>query len=103
MMIDREKVAARLRAKHEEYAASGLFEVQDAGMQAYDRLKDLIGCLPDGEDVFVTLADLIDPTCVAEWHHDGSIPYQACSRCGEPFERVERHCPNCGARVMEDD
>lgn len=46
-------------------------------------------------------ADLINPTCAAEWRHDSSLPYQACSKCGEPFERVERYCPTCGARVVE--
>lgn len=99
MALDREKVAERLREKHEEYAASGFFEVQDVGMQAHDRLKDLIGCLPDGEDVFVTLADLIDPTCeMQQSYMDSSPELDECMDgiASSPEDTVACICQGCG-------
>lgn len=116
---ERREVAERLREKHRERNAPGMFEVQDVGMQAYGYLKDLESCLPDGESAFTVLADLIDPTCrivyvdesystpdvgrVDEWHYE-------CSRCcyelsdGEMYEFESgalpfRYCPECGCRV----
>lgn len=117
----RQEIAGKLREKYNERNAPGMFEVQDVGMQAYDYLKDLESCLPDGDSMFTVLADLIDPTChivcvddtyntpetgrVDEWHYE-------CSKCGielddndtdamdsgaKPFD----YCKNCGARVVE--
>ena len=74
---ERREVAARLRAKYRERNAPGMFEVQDAGMQAYGYLKDLESCLPDGESAFTVLADLIDPTC----HRVIEDETQVCSEC----------------------
>lgn len=116
---ERREVAARLREKHRERNAPGMFEVQDVYMQRSDYLQDLVDCLPDGDSAFTVLADLIDPTCrivyvdesystpdvgrVDEWHYE-------CSRCcyelsdGEMYEFESgalpfRYCPECGCRV----
>ncbi len=116
----RQEIAKRLRNKYRERNAPGVFVAQDVGMQAYNYLKDLESCLPDGDSIFTVIADLIDPTChivrvddtyntpetgrVDEWHYE-------CSKCGielddndtdamdsgaKPFD----YCPNCGARVV---
>lgn len=105
----RQEIAKRLRDKYRERNTPGVFVAQDVGMQAYDYLKDLESCLPDGDSMFTVLADLIDPTChivrVDEWHYE-------CSKCGielddndtdamdsgaKPFD----YCKSCGARVVE--
>lgn len=119
----RQEIAKRLRDKYRERNTPGVFVAQDVGMQAYDYLKDLESCLPDGDSMFTVLADLIDPTChivcvddtyntpetgrVDEWHYE-------CSKCGielddndmdamdsgvKPFD----YCKKCGARVVNFD
>ncbi len=95
---ERREVAARLRAKYRERNAPGMFEVQDAGMQAYGYLKDLESCLPDGESAFTVLADLIDPTC----HRVIEDETQVCSECSGDLDEGYGwdFCPHCGARVV---
>lgn len=95
---ERREVAARLRAKYRERNAPGMFEVQDAGMQAYGYLKDLESCLPDGESAFTVLADLIDPTCRRVIEDET----QVCSECSGDLDEGYGwdFCPHCGARVV---
>ena len=100
---ERREVAERLRAKYRERNAPGMFEAQDAGMQAYGYLKDLESCLPDGESAFTVLADLIDSAC-----HDLSDEPDGfvCPECGSTaFGEVDgiRYCLDCGRRVVRGD
>lgn len=111
----RQEVAERLRAKYRERNVPGMFEPQDAGMQAYVYLKDLESCLPDGESAFAVMADLIDPTChgIEEQEFDGiGAPpryISRCSNCGQWWDetdgipRFPAYCPGCGCRVVSDD
>lgn len=65
---------------------------------------------PEFSDVADRLADLIEPeerTCRMEPTGDGSVVCSACrteytSRWLHEGEYVERYCPNCGARVEEE-
>lgn len=111
MSVDRRDVAERLRAKHRERNALGMFEAQDLGLQALGYLEDLEECLPDGDSAFTVIADLIDPTC-----HNRQIAYNRtspqefrtdnfiCSACGETFcADGWVYCPSCGARVVNID
>ena len=99
---ERKKVAAKLREKHCE--RQGTFEPQDMMMQAYNRLYDLLdclNCLPKRRDLFLDLADLIEPedrTC--RWKHIEGTWFM--SECGERYDCVipDNFCPKCGAKVM---
>lgn len=100
---ERIEAAEKLREKYRERMMPGQFTVQDIDMQAYDYLKDLEDCLPDGENVFTVLADLIDPTCHVR------IPDEMegecfCSECGSMVGEYgyPKYCPFCGARVVRD-
>ena len=77
----------------------------------------LLGCFPaelmhpcDYEDLHARLANLIEPeerTCRMEPTGDGSVVCSACrteytSRWLHEGEYVERYCPNCGARVIQE-
>lgn len=94
---ERRKVAERVRKAH--------------GIMAF---VDALGIDPDGDwcwtDVSRRVAGLIDPTCKLK-----SVPkssYRVCSRCGAFVRRDAvtsctevihvRHCPNCGARVVNE-
>lgn len=118
-MIDakdtRREVAERLRAKHRERNAPGMFEAQDLGLQAMSYLKDLESCLPDGDSMFTVIADLIDPTCDFEESADNDafairvVSGYICHNCGHEttVERTAggwteppRYCSNCGARMV---
>lgn len=96
----RQEIAKRLRDKYRERNTPGVFVAQDVGMQAYDYLKDLESCLPDGDSMFTVLADLIDPTCHMCPAHAGGF---GCDRCFTWFPDMETKpsfCPSCGARVV---
>lgn len=106
MSVNRREVAERLRAKHRERNAPGMFEAQDLGLQALSYLEDLEECLPDGDSAFTVIADLIDPTCEINKNPDG-YGY-SCSRCNSfasqnchPY--VNGYCMHCGARVVNID
>ena len=100
----RQEIAERLREKYRERNAPGMLEAQDVGMQAYNYLKDLVSCLPDGDSAFTVIADLIDPTChkVIPSEIEG---YVFCSKCGAEIGEygAPNYCHNCGARVVGDD
>ena len=57
---------------------------------------------PDS-DVFERLADLIDPICHLGPAHFGGF---GCDRCFTWFPDMKKrtsHCPECGARVVDED
>lgn len=113
----RQQTAEALRAKYRERTAPGQLEIQDLGLQALDCLEDLSACIPGEYNMFIAIADLIDPVChnkqidnnkisPVEFKSDNFI----CSTCEEVFfadnEGINHpidwgFCPNCGARVLE--
>ena len=118
---ERREVAARLRKKHGE--RQGTFEPQGMEMQACNRLEDLLECLPKRRDMFLDLADLIEPderTCRVELIDTGNeaayehYEYIAhCHSCHHEFgyvlydengdtwqDELPNFCPNCGAKVV---
>jgi len=107
----RQEIAKRLRNKYRERNAPGMFEAQDVGMQAYNYMKDLESCLPDGDSMFTVIADLIDPTCHAVHQGTSMDDELVCSRCGASLGAevggrqmfVPNFCSCCGARVVSDD
>lgn len=115
---ERKEVAKKLRDKHKERNKPLFFEPQDMGIQAFNYLKDLQSCLPDADSTFIVIADLIEPepelTCEPreQWEDDDTLPYLACSNCGEPLKHKETktfeneyelcpYCVYCGAKVVE--
>ena len=110
---ERKQVAARLREKH--YERQGTFEPQSMGIQALNRLEDLLDCLQVRRTLFLDLADFIEPeperTCKnLSTRKDGF----ACSVCEcevvgcmiDDFGSWDNpllfcHCPNCGAKVVK--
>lgn len=112
---ERREVAARLRELAEDY---------DEKVPAWSVIAS--GYLPTPiDDVFMAcglgravhateicgrLADLIEPeerTCRMEPTGDGSVVCSACrteytSRWLHEGEYVERYCPNCGAKVIQE-
>lgn len=101
---ERREVAARLRR------LSGHREVDKEFV--HEALGLYMGECVDGYDpVSVSkLADLIEPeerTCRMEPTGDGSVVCSACrteytSRWLHEGEYVERYCPNCGAKVIQE-
>lgn len=53
----------------------------------------------DYPDVFIRLADLIDPTCKLVEAGNNIV----CSECGADLYDDDLYCPHCGARVVRDD
>lgn len=105
---ERHEVARKLREKNIERNTHGYFEVQDLNFQAYNYLKDLEACVPDGDSLFTILADLIDPEPERTCH--ARIPsemegYVFCSKCEGLLGEYgyPNYCPYCGAKVVNDD
>lgn len=124
----RRAVAARLRelpsdtcAALKEWEEGGLFidsSIQDEA--DYSQIHNaVLGCFPaehmhpgDYEELHERLADLIDPTC--EYVPIGGGRF-GCSGCWyivrldfdipvtDEIPMPFKHCPNCGARVVNDD
>lgn len=107
---ERREIAAKWRKKYSE--RHGMFEPQSVSIQAMNRLDDLLDCLPRRHDMFLDLADLIEPepkrTCELEPSKSGK---KRCKCCGA-FVSVDavwdccgiipaKYCPNCGAKVVE--
>ena len=105
---ERREVAARLRELAADWFIDGEF---------YDRgeVEDVLGLVTDDGAWYEAagvrrLADLIEPeerTCRMEPTGDSSVVCSACrteytSRWLHEGEYVERYCPNCGARVEEE-
>lgn len=102
-MQTKKEIATALRDKYKERNTPGYFESQDVGIQAINYLEDLKNYLPDSDNMFILLADLIDPTC--RMIEDEPSDFH-CSACGH--ERIFlpvgwRHCPYCGARILNID
>lgn len=99
---ERREVAARLRKKY--FERQGTFEPQSISIQAMNRLDDLLDCLPKRRDMFLDLADLIEPeperTCGLRSRLTGMYCYE-CSKCGRGMKADWAYCPNCGAKVVE--
>lgn len=105
---ERREVANQLRdARPSTYYDEELVDlIKDALLPAYP-----VETWREPTDVLSALADLIDPTCHAEQDYDRDEPIQGrwwkCNGCGERFiyERgfEPRFCPECGARVVDDD
>jgi rubrerythrin len=105
---ERREVAARLRKCGAELSILGA----DCET-AFHVIDKVISCREEDswERFLGRLADLIDPTCDAEQDYDRDEPIQGrwwkCDVCGEHFiyERgfAPRFCPECGARVVDDD
>lgn len=87
---ERREVAARLR--------------KTRGIMAF---VDALGIDEDSDwcwaDVSMRVADLIDPTCHLLPLFDGGY---GCDRCYTGFPSMKKktnYCPECGARVVDDD
>lgn len=102
---ERREVAARLRKKHGERQVT--FEPQSISIQAMNRMDDLLDCLPKRRDMFLDLADLIEPeperTCrvvkkTADIDGERMTDYTCCFN--QPGWN-NNFCPNCGAKVVE--
>lgn len=103
---ERREVAAKLRAKKEDFFGVRSFFPQDLILYQSLYLKAIEECLPDGDCFFDVLAGLIDmPTAKGIIEDDGT---SVCGHCGFRFDvSVEvsgcfsevvlaNHCPNCG-------
>lgn len=116
---ERREIAARLREKYGEQF--GMFVPQAMEMQACNMLENLLDCLPKRRDMFLDLADLIEPeperTCAFtdNWN-DPDLPLPTCSACGWEAEETDcvcviggpmfqyggKFCKECGAKVVSE-
>lgn len=109
---ERREVAAKLRAKKEDFFGVRSFFPQDLILYQSLYLKAIDECLPDCDCCFDVLAELIDrPTChnVYDEHEMGACANGfECSVCGNRVEDFEHYCitgtfnycPKCGAEVV---
>ena len=104
---ERREVAARLRDKHENWQSikPDTWYPQTAGL-SYELvyLHDLEACIPDGESIFIVLADLIDPEPEHTCKNLSSDSLFVCSECNSQVTQwnvAPNYCPNCGAKVVE--
>lgn len=84
-----------------------VYSYTSAAPKAIDRLRDTIINTYDYAVLLDGLADLIDPTRHNFGGEDGTNGENydfACSNCGYCGDIAEpKYCPNCGARVVNDD
>ena len=109
---ERREVAARLRGyivyarRHDldgDYAKES-DKCVDTRSTLYN---DIASCIEEfgnfnlsAEQVFIRLADLMDPTCEVVPFDEESMRLPRCSRCGQPILKPwPSLCPNCGSRV----
>lgn len=116
---ERREAAERIRALPsdiystiKEWEKDGLFVNATLCDEAdYSQIYNAVfGCFPpeyihpgDREELHERLADLIDPTCHLLPSPDGGF---GCDRCYTWFPSMKEkphHCPECGARVVDDD
>lgn len=105
---ERRNVAARLREMHGE--RQGTFEPQSMSIQATNRLDDLLDCLPKRRDMFLDLADLIEPeperTCRIEGIYSDEFAIYDHLTCGHVNLRhhheATSYCSTCGAKVVQE-
>jgi hypothetical protein len=112
---ERRRVAAALR----EYAS---FDCEDEGEEEClvdctdwgERVLNLLGCGDTEGECYAALADLIEPEPERTCQDVEGGNFFRCSKCGcelmrfadgwKPLYMGEvRYCPNCGARVVEEE
>lgn len=124
---ERREVARKLREKQSERNRPDVFVPQSMGVMAEILYEDLISCVPNRGNIFLALADLIEPeperTCNVifrshELSQTQTALVKSCSGCGFefgteikntfPFEvtinsiSIPNYCPNCGAEVIQE-
>lgn len=112
---ERREVARKLREKQSERNRPDVFVPQSMGVMAEILYEDLISCVPNRGNIFLALADLIDPeperTCTITYavfnEGDPTGEYESwnCSHCGElPYDDADSfsYCPCCGTKVIQD-
>ena len=102
-MNDRVEIASELRElRHKTYYNE---EIVD-NITDVIAIADPTNTFREPEDIYELLADIIDPTCHNFGGEDGTNGENydfACSNCGYCGDIAEpKYCPNCGARVVED-
>ena len=109
---ERREVAARLRKKH--FERQGTFEPQCIEVQERNRMHDLLECLPERRNMFLVLADLIEPELERMCRNEATGSDFKCSECGCSVTGSAywteanicngdwNFCPNCDACVKED-
>lgn len=111
MYVDRSEISAKLRhsaeTENEWKNDAGWASLHDTN--ALCEIKCAIhGYYDDGySNMLCRLADIIDPTCHNFGGEEGTNGENydfACSACGFCGDIAEpKYCPNCGARVVDDD
>lgn len=103
---DRREVAAKLRAKKEDFFGVRSFFPQDLILYQSLYLKAIDECLPDGDCCFDVLAELIDRPYTTR-HGKFRTKYGRETPCCEVCEYSIgdmrwNYCPNCGAKVVDE-
>lgn len=109
---ERREVAENLREQLRYMRKNNCYDedvnVVDCGNSAYRNIAGSVepyGNFERGNYVHIVerLADLIDPTCHLGPAHFGGF---GCDRCFTWFPDMKKrtsHCPECGARVVDDE
>lgn len=105
---ERREVARKLREKQSERNRPDVFMPQSMGVMAEILYEDLISCVPNRGNIFLALADLIEPeperTCRKV---PGRMRYgerkPKCSECGYSLGDPRWfYCPKCGGKITND-
>lgn len=104
-MNDRTKLADELRAAGAELDNDPNASMRDALIKI-DLITNGSNHGYEFSPLFDKLADIIDPTCHNFGGEEGTNGENydfACSACGYCGDMAEpKYCPNCGARVVDD-